>query len=201
MSARSATAWLCAAALLACSEEAPPPAPSEPAPASDLEVYRARVATDPADADAWFHLADAFERAALFEDEADALRRVVALRPEMTWAHVKLGTTYNRLGRWREAVESFERARPEADRQPVLHNNLAIAYGKLGRSADEIASLRRAIALRPRYAVARHNLGVALLARGDRAGAREQVEALHAFDEGAASSLARAVDANRGGRP
>ncbi len=193
-------ALLLAAALvgMACTEE-PPPAPA-PAPPTDVEVLRERVAAQPDDADAWLHLAGVYDRISLYEDEADALRRVVALRPADGSVYVKLGTTYGRLGRHQEAVEAFSRAERTVKDQPVLYNNLAISYGKVGRTSDEIAALRKAIALRPRYAVARFNLGMALLRKGDRAGAAKELRALEEFDEGAAASLRKAIEAAPGER-
>ncbi len=180
-------------AALACSD--PPPAPPPPAEPSDVEVLREHLQKEPGDAAGWFHLSELYDRASLYQDEADALRRVVALDPGMGYAHFRLGTTYGRLGDHPAAVKSFLEAQRTFRDQPVLYNNLAYSYGKLGRTGEEIAALRKAIALRPRYATARFNLGKALLARGDRAGAEQQVRALAEFDEGAAASLQRELDA------
>jgi len=191
---RVAAAALCAAGL-ACSDARPAPAPAPPAEPSDLEVLQEHVVRDPGDSAAWFHLAELYDRAGLYPDEIDALRKVVALDPAMAYAHLRLGTAYNRLGEHRAAVESFLRAEKAIKNQPVLYNNLAVSYGKLGRGDDEIATLRRAIALRPRYATAHFNLGMALLARGDRAGAAEERRILDEFDEGAAASLQKEIDA------
>jgi tetratricopeptide (TPR) repeat protein len=194
--------WLGSVPVLSCSGEHGPEAAQAPAPAakSDLEILLDQVRTNPRDAGAWFHLADLYERANLYQEEADALEQVIALDPKMGYAYVKLGTTCNRLGAYQRAVESFERAEKYVARLPVLYNNLALSYGKLGKTDAQVAALRKAIALRPSYATAHYNLGMALLARGDREGARKEQRTLQDLDEGAAASLKKEIDAPRAGR-
>lgn len=199
MTIRSALCLALAAALLSCADEPPPRKPPARAPPSEADLLAARVRQDPGDAEAWFHLSEIFERARRHEEEAEALRKVVALRPEMGWAHLRLGTACNRLGRYDEAVRHFLDAERTMKGQATLYNNLAWSYGRLGRTADEIAALRKAIALRPGYAVARYNLGVALLRAGARAEAEAQARALRALDEGAAEALEQQLAAPAAG--
>ncbi|HET9753563.1 MAG TPA: tetratricopeptide repeat protein [Myxococcales bacterium] len=170
----------------------PAPPPAQP---SDVEILMEQVRKAPDDADAWFRLADLHERASSYEEEAGALRKLVELRPQMGYARFKLGTTYNRLGRWAEAVEQFEAARKSIGGQPPLHNNLAVAYGKLGRIAEEIEALEKAIALRPDYATAHYNLGMARLRQGRQREAVREYVILQDIDGGAALTLKKAIDA------
>lgn len=179
--------------LVACSE-----APAEVAPAfvepSDTEILRAQVKTNPADADAWYHLADLYDRSSDYTEQAAALEHVVALKPGSGYPHFKLGTVYDRLGRHAEAVEQFKVAQRTIPDQPVLHNNLGVAYGKLGKTPLQIASFRQALKLRPDYITAHYNLGMALLRSGNRREAEREYLALKDLDEGAAASLRKELD-------
>ncbi len=188
-------ALLSTATILSCSEEPERTVPSTVVTQqSDLAMLQEKVTKEPGDADAWFHLADLYERANQYLEQADALRKVVALRPEMGWAHFKLGTAYNRLQRYEEAVKSFRTAEKYVKDQPMLYNNLGVAYGKLGKPKEEIASLRKAVAIRPRYSMAHYNLGVALLRKGDRQGAATELRILQDLDEGTAAALKKDID-------
>jgi Flp pilus assembly protein TadD len=171
----------------ACSEK---PQPPPQAPAKDqFALLLEAVQKNPKDTDSWMHIADLYERAQNWTAEVDALQKVLALEPGRSFAHVKLGNTYNRLGHYQDAVAAFREAETSRPRDPVLYNNLAFAYGRLGRTAEQVAALRTAVALRPRYSTARVNLGTALLKQGDRKGAEEQLAALVEYDGPAAAAL------------
>ena len=103
----------------------------------------------------------------------------------------------NRLGRFDDAIASFETAKKFQSRNPVLYNNLAYALGKKGDTDGQIAALKQAIAIRPSYVTARYNLGMAYLARGMRERALAESRALEKFDEGAAASLRKAVESGK----
>ncbi len=180
-----------------CSEEKKQPQPPAPAEAkkTDVEILKEKVAANPEDAESWYHLAELYERAGMYQEETDALNRVVALRPDMGYAYFKLGTAYNMLERYQDAVTNFLIATRTIHNQPVIYNNMAISYGKLGKTDNEIAALKKAVAMRPTYATARFNLGMAYLRKGRRDEALNQYRALMKFDEGAAGSLKKEIDA------
>jgi Flp pilus assembly protein TadD len=180
----------------ACSRQEPPPEPAAPVKDILVELQEA-VQRNPKDTDSWMHLADLYERGQAFEREADALQKVLAIEPGRSYAHLKLGNTYNRLERYQDAVASYLVARKTRPNDPVLYNNLAFAYGKIGKPTEQIAALRQAISLRPRYSTARLNLGIVLLNNGDRKGAEQQLVALREFDQGAAASLQRELAGGR----
>jgi tetratricopeptide (TPR) repeat protein len=140
-------------------------------------------------------VADYYERARQYPQELDALKKVLAAKPDHGYAYVKMGNAYNQLGRHQEALAAFLEGRKLLPRNPALLNNLGWTYGKLGKGAEQLAALREAIDLRPRYATARFNLGIALLAKGDRAGAAAQHAALLEFDEGTAADLMKEMEA------
>jgi predicted Zn-dependent protease len=181
----------------ACSEKTEAPPQASPPARDEMVVLQEAVQKNPKDADSWMHIADLFERGQAWQFEADALLKVVALEPGRSFAHLKLGNTYNRLGRPQDAVAAFLEAKKTRPEDPVLYNNLAFAYGKLGKSAEQIAALRQAVTLRPRYGTARLNLGTAVVKTGDRAGAEAQYNALREFDEAAAAALKQEMDGGK----
>jgi tetratricopeptide (TPR) repeat protein len=172
-------------------EQTPPPVDTFK---SVFEEVKERTIKNPGDVDAWYHLANVYERAEMYSEAVDALLKVIALDPQRKYAYVKLGYSYNRLGQYHEAIRSLTTAIKFFPQNPVLHNNLAISYGKIGKVNKEIIELKKAIALRPRYATARYNLGVILLKQGDRAGALKQYGEINKFDEGIATALKKEID-------
>lgn len=189
-------AMLVVTVLLSCSEDRRqqrPPGQTviETNPMAEI---KAEIEKDPRNADAWFHLADLYERSGMFMEEIDALTKVVSIDPSRGYTYVKLGNAYNRLARYPEAIEQFQKARKYLPGNPVLYNNMAFSYGKLGRTSDQINALQKAVTIRPRYATARHNLGVAYLHEGRKQDAIEQYRELKKFDEGVAASLKAKID-------
>jgi tetratricopeptide (TPR) repeat protein len=184
------------AVLTACSKDNERP-PVQVAPQkSDIQVLREQVASNPRDAEAWFHLAELYDRAGMYPEQIDALKKVIALKPkEIGYAYEQLGTAYNRLGKYREAIESFLKAEQHSPKNPVIYNNLAASYGMVGKTNEQVAALEKAISLRPHYATARYNLGVVLLKKGQRAEALKQYNELKKFDEGIALDLKKEIDA------
>ncbi|MCK9417996.1 MAG: tetratricopeptide repeat protein [Nitrospirae bacterium] len=181
--------------IMACSKEPEKTAEQEPVTERTLfEEVKTQTIKNPGDPEAWYHLADLYERSAMYREEADALHKVIAIDPQRGYASVKLGNTYNRLGQYQEAIKSYTRAITFFPKNPVLYNNLAISYGKVGRADDEIMTLQKAITLRPRYATARYNLGIALLKKGKRSEALIQYHEIDKFDAGVATALKKEID-------
>jgi tetratricopeptide (TPR) repeat protein len=108
-----------------------------------------------------------------------------------------MGTAFNRLGRYDEAVAAFASAVRYGPNQPMAYNNMAYSYGRLGRTDEEIAALRKAIALRPSYAIAHFNLALALLRKGKRAEAVREHAVLAELDDDLAAKLHKELDAAR----
>ncbi len=182
--------------LTACSKDNERPSVQIAPQKSDIQVLRERVASNPRDTDAWFHLADLYDRAGMYPEEVDALKKVIALKPkEIGYAYEQLGTAYNRLGKYREAIKPFLKAGKYSPKNPVIYNNLAASYGMVGKTNEQIAALEKAISLRPHYATARYNLGVVLLNKGRRAEALKQYNEIKKFDEGTAQALKKEIDA------
>ena len=162
---------------------------------SEFEQIKEQTIKNPKDAEAWYHLADLYERSSMYPEEADALKHVIAISPDRGDAHMKLGTAYNRLGDYQNAIKHFVIAKQYLPKDAMLYNNLAVAYGKVGKTDDEIANLEKAISIRPHYATARYNLGMAFLRKGNRELALRQYHELTKLDEATAQSLKKEIDA------
>jgi tetratricopeptide (TPR) repeat protein len=160
------------------------------------EQVKERTEKNPNDPESWYYLAELYERAGMYREEVDALKKVVALKPS-GYSYMKMGTAYHRLGEYKDAIKSFNAAKKYFPKYAVLYNNLAVAYGKVGRLDEEIAELERAISFRPRYATARYNLGTTYLKQGKIDLALKQYNALLEFDEGTAEALKKEIDAKR----
>jgi superkiller protein 3 len=161
---------------------------------TDFETLTERITADPRDVEAWYRLADLYNRSGMYRKEVDALIKVIALKPDRGYAYMELAAAYNRMGQYHDAIENLQKAKKYFPRYPVLYNNLAVTYGKLGNEDEEIALLKKAISLRPRYGTARYNLGVVSLRRGERSEASRQYEELKKFDDAAADALKNEID-------
>ncbi|MCB1009573.1 MAG: tetratricopeptide repeat protein, partial [Acidobacteria bacterium] len=95
-----------------------------------------------------------------------SFQRAIRTSPDNTRAITNLGTAYQQLGRYDEAVREYERSiaiRPT----PVALSNLGALQFALRRFGDAAETFRRATALQPTNATVWLNLGDALRWRGD----------------------------------
>lgn len=186
--------------LLACSSE--PEKTSSPVVAekSMLEELKERTAKNPKDAEAWIHLADLYDRDAMYSEELAALKNVIDADPGRKSVYLNLANTYSRLGKYQDAIANYQKVNAFYPKNPVPYNNLGVAYGKIGKIDREISSLKKAISLRTRYATARFNLGMAYLKKGNRDLAQQQYHEINTFDAGVAESLKKEID-TKGKKP
>lgn len=82
-----------------------------------------------------------------------------------------------RQGDVESAITSYRLALRDQPNDANIHLNVAIAYTKSGRAEDAIRSYRRVLELTPDQAGAHYGLSFLLLKRGDKAGARQHLEA------------------------
>ncbi len=164
--------------------------------AVDTILFEAKkkVEEHPEDSDAWFRLADLYERNGEYTEAIDAYRKVSKLKPEQGYVYLKIGTLYDRLGQPGEAVEMLKKAVHHMPGYAVVYNNLGIAYGKLGKNSEEISALKKAIQLRPSYVTARYNLGIAYLRVKNKKAALQQYQALKNIATGAAEELRKEIE-------
>ncbi|MGA7613978.1 MAG: protein kinase [Thermoanaerobaculia bacterium] len=78
-------------------------------------------------------------------------RRAVRLDPHLMEAHVTVGELYTTLGRFKEAIWSFERALQLRKGSPEAILGLAVALDKSGQDVRAEVAYREAIAARPKY--------------------------------------------------
>ena len=98
------------------------------------------------------------------------LKTVIELDPNMARAYDSLGLCYDYLGKFDEAVQSYERAvalnRQQAKPSPWPHLDLAISLISLSRFSEAEKSLREAIGYDPKLPQAHYQLGRLLEMQG-----------------------------------
>jgi len=94
--------------------------------------------------------------------------------------------------RYREALESFEKAHGEKETEPEYLNMVAYTQRKLGRLEDAFETYHRVLALAPTFAPAREYLGEAHLQA-----ALHQLDALRDYGDRASDEYERLVAAFR----
>ncbi len=158
-----------------------------------VEVKK-KLQENPKDADAWYHLADLYERNAQYTEAIDTYKKVLELKPGMGYAYLKMGTAYDRLNKPAEAIDTLKKAAKLMPKNAVVYNNMAVAYGRLGKFGDEAAALKKALKLRPTYSSAGFNLGVTYLKMKNKKAAMGEYESLKKYDEGAAEALLKEIN-------
>jgi Flp pilus assembly protein TadD len=123
-------------------------------------------------------LAAAFATHAAEIDLAGA-QLLARLEPQNAAHQAAVGTAYNRLRRFADAVPPLERAVQLDPGSAAAHNQLAGALIAIGRAQDALGHFRQASELAPRDAHLRYNYARMLADAGDdRAAARELEAAL-----------------------
>lgn len=190
---------LISVSFLSCKKEEQPakgktaPGTNQYSGESVFDEVRKKVEKNPEDADAWYHLADVYERNGQYAEAIDSYKKILKIKPGAGYAYLKMGTAYDRINRPAEAVNALKKAVQYMPGYAVPYNNLGMAYGKLGNLDEEITALKKAIKLRPRYSAARYNLGITYLKKGDRKAAVSEYEALKDFDSGVAEMLSKEI--------
>jgi tetratricopeptide (TPR) repeat protein len=101
-----------------------------------------------------------------YEPAVASLGRSLALDPGFVKAHDNLGLCYEALGRFDEALHSYEEAvrlnREDASPSPWPPLNMGLLLLRLNRVEEAEARLRESATVDPRFARARYHLGLAL---------------------------------------
>jgi len=100
-----------------------------------------------------------------------ALKKAVALRPDIPDAHSNLGLALSATGRHKDAVASLTRAVRLAPADARLSHDLGVVSHAAGDAAAAMAAFRRALDLEPSLVEARFNLGTLLRLAGQPAAA------------------------------
>lgn len=124
------------------------------------QAYRAILAAEPGNADAWHLLGLVLSARGVHSAGAGYIRHAIELIPDAAVFHRNLGTVHKDAGEWGPADEALRRAIQIDPNDPVAHNTL----GTVQRAQDDLegamVSFLRAADLDPSYAEAFNNIGV-----------------------------------------
>lgn len=154
------------------------------------EAYRQSIKLDPYNgADAYYALGLVYRDWGKADEEIQAYKAAIRLRPDYTVAYERLGSRYLRSKKFNEAVEVFRQLAALKPGDANAPNNMGEAYFELNRLNDAVESFRQSIRLKPDFGKAYYNLGRCLLAMGNREGAVEQYTILTNIDPDWAEKL------------
>jgi Tfp pilus assembly protein PilF len=154
------------------------------------EAYRQSIKLDPYNAaDAHYALGLVYRDWGKADDEVQAYKQAIRLRPDYTVAYERLGSRYLRSKKFNEAVEIFRQLATLKPGDAVAPNNMGEAFFELNRYNDAAESFRQSIRLKPDFGKAYYNLGRTLLALGNRDAALEQYTILTNIDPDYAEKL------------
>lgn len=101
---------------------------------SRIEYFERMLAENPDDPTGLMALANEYEKAERFEDEAAVLQRYVARHEDEGNAYLRLGEVLSRLGREDEAREAYEQGVRQAEKygHSGMAEDLRLAARQLG---------------------------------------------------------------------
>jgi len=154
------------------------------------ENYRQAIRLDPYNAaDAHYALGLVYRDWGRPEEEIQAYKQAIKLKPDYASAYERLGSRYLKSKRYPEAVETFKQLVALKPGDANVPNNMGEAYLGMNLMSDAVAAFRQAIQLKPDFGKAYYNLGRSLLAMGNRDGALEQYNILQNLDQDWAERL------------
>lgn len=154
------------------------------------EAYRQSIKLDPYNAaDAHYALGLVYRDWGKADEEVQAYKQAIRLRPDYLVAYERLGSRYLRSKKFNDAVEIFRQLAALKPGDAVAPNNMGEAYFELNRYNDAVESFRQSIRLKPDFGKAYYNLGRTLLALGNRDAALEQYTILTNIDPDYAEKL------------
>ncbi len=121
-------------------------------------VHHAAVVTkeQKADFDEAMKLVDNKE----YQKAADLLTKVANAEPDNAIPSINLALVYEKLGKMKEAEDSFKAALKADPDNPVAANEYALLYRKTGRFAEARALYEKTLEKYPHFIVMHKNLGV-----------------------------------------
>ncbi|HEV7474107.1 MAG TPA: tetratricopeptide repeat protein [Pyrinomonadaceae bacterium] len=147
------------------------------------ENYRQAIRLDPYNAaDAHYALGLVYRDWGRPEEEIQAYKAAIKLKPDYTSAYERLGSRYFRSKKYPEAIETFKQLVALKPGDATVPNNIGEAYLEMNLTSDAVAAFRQAIQLKPDFGKAYYNLGKSLLAMGNRDGAVQQYNILQSLD-------------------
>ena len=154
------------------------------------ENYRQAIRLDPYNAaDAQYALGLVYRDWGRPEEEIQAYKQAIKLKPDYASAYERLGSRYLKSKKFPEAVETFKQLIALKPGDANVPNNMGEAYFGMNLMSDAVAAFRTAIQLKPDFGKAYYNLGRSLLTMGNRDGAVEQYNILQNLDQDWAERL------------
>ena len=153
-------------------------------------AYRQSIKLDPyGAADAYYVLGLTYRDWNRPEEEIQAYKHALRLKPDYAAAYEHLGQRYMTARKFAEAIEAFKQLTLLKPGDANAQNYLGEAYEAAGRHDDSIEAFRQAIRLKPDFGKAYFNLGKTFLTQGNRDAAVEQYTLLQSVDEDLAEKL------------
>ncbi|HSE30381.1 MAG TPA: trypsin-like peptidase domain-containing protein [Pyrinomonadaceae bacterium] len=154
------------------------------------DAYRQSIKLDPYNAaDAHYALGLVYRDWGRADEEIQAYKQAIRLKPDYTSAYERLATRYMRSKKFNEAIDVLRQLIALKPGDAVAPNNMGEAYLELNKLPEAQESFRQAIRLKPDFGKAYYNLGKCLLAMGNRDGALEQYNILMNIDTDWAEKL------------
>jgi tetratricopeptide (TPR) repeat protein len=152
--------------------------------------YRQAIRLDPYNAaDAHYALGLVYRDWGKPDEEIQAYKQAIKLKPDFSSAYERLGSRYLRSKKYPEAIETFKQLVALKPGDANVPNNMGEAYLGMNLMSDAVAAFRQAIQLKPDFGKAYYNLGRSLLAMGNRDGALQQYNILQNLDQDWAERL------------
>ncbi len=154
------------------------------------ENYRQAIRLDPYNAaDAHYAIGLVYRDWGRPEDEIQAYKQAIKLKPDYVSAYERLGSRYLRSKKYPEAIETFKQLGALKPGDANVPNSMGEAYLEMNLMTDAVAAFRQAIQLKPDLGKAYYNLGKSLLAMGNRDAAVQQYNILQNLDQDWAEKL------------
>ena len=154
------------------------------------ENFRQAIRLDPYNAaDAHYALGLVYRDWGRPDEEIQAYKQAIKLKPDYVSAYERLGSRYLRSKKYPEAIETFKQLVTLKPGDANVPNNMGEAYLEMNLVTDAVAAFRQAIQLKPDLGKAYYNLGRSLLAMGNRDGAVQQYNILQNLDQDWAEKL------------
>lgn len=153
-------------------------------------AYRQSIRIDPYNAaDAYYALGLTYRDWGKPDDEIQAYKHAIKLKPDYTAAFEKLGQRYMAARRFPEAIETFKQLSMLKPGDANTQDYLGEAYVESKQFSEASEAFKQAIRLKPDFGKAYFNLGKTYLAQGDKDAAVEQYTILQGLDEDWAERL------------
>ena len=154
------------------------------------ENYRNAIKLDPFNAaDAHYALGLVYRDWGRVDEEIQAYKQAIKLKPDYVSAYERLGSRYLRSKKYPEAIETYKQISSLKPGDANAPNNMGEAYYEMGLTSDAVEAFKQAIRLKPDFVKAYYNLGRTYMAMKNRDAAVEQYNILQNLDQDWADRL------------